>query len=85
MLYIWKCLNLTFTLCYVASLFIFNFKYVIVLERKKYIKSISFVQDISNQRYERLCGLPKRGDIDAAEFYLVQICIYAFPILLEII
>lgn len=40
---------------------------------KKYIKSISFVQEIANQRYERLCGLPKHGDSDSAEFYLVCI------------
>lgn len=46
---------------------------VIFLESKKYIKSITFVQNIANQRYERLSGLPKHGDTDSAEFYLVSL------------
>lgn len=50
-----------------------NKYFVIFLESKKYIKSITFVQEIANQRYERLSGLPKHGDTDSAEFYMVRL------------
>ncbi|GIY87895.1 sorting nexin-13 [Caerostris extrusa] len=39
-------------------------------EMKKYIKSISFVQNIARQRYERLLGHAKQSETDSAEFYL---------------
>ncbi|XP_055937218.1 sorting nexin-13-like isoform X2 [Argiope bruennichi] len=39
-------------------------------EMKKYIKSISFVQNIARVKYERLKGHSKNSEVDSAEFYL---------------